>query len=357
MGVENTNRGGVINLVEIETVNRCNGLCPFCPVNAKQPQREYAKMSEELFKKIINQFSAMNYSGCLSLFSNNEPFLDERIIDFCKYASDKLPDAMINLFTNGLLLTFDKFIAILPYLDNFVIDNYNDKKELNSPELKKIYDYVNEHPELKARVKIEFRMLNEVLSSRGGQAPNKINAFNKRAMGVLCLQPFRQMVIRPTGEVSLCCNDALGKYTLGNLNTQTTSGSFAAGTTNQGIIGGINLSISNATGVSEGDYAEFEVTGDQTYIVPGTVLGRVKGTKTWKPAYDDEINSFDEFRIAQTFQETDKSQTVLPHGYEFSVSQVFSIAVVVYGQLIESACRAINLTDNLKAKMPWYVWL
>ena len=180
-------------------------------------------MSEELFKKIINQFSAMNYSGCLSLFSNNEPFLDERIIDFCKYASDKLPDAMINLFTNGLLLTFDKFIAILPYLDNFVIDNYNDKKELNSPELKKIYDYVNEHPELKARVKIEFRMLNEVLSSRGGQAPNKINAFNKRAMGVLCLQPFRQMVIRPTGEVSLCCNDALGKYTLGNLNTQTIS--------------------------------------------------------------------------------------------------------------------------------------
>lgn len=146
-------------------------------------------------------------------------------------------------------------------------------------------------------------------------------------------------------------------FVVENLNTQTTSGSFAAGTANQGIIGGINLTISNTTGVAEGDYAEFEVTGDQTYIVPGTVLGRVKGTKNWKPAYDDEIDSFDEFRIAQTFQETDKSQTVLPHGYEFSVSQVFSIAVVVYGQLIESACRAINLTNNLKAKMPWYVWI
>lgn len=147
-------------------------------------------------------------------------------------------------------------------------------------------------------------------------------------------------------------------FVVENIDTGVVSGSFAAdGNANQGIIGGINLSISDATGVSEGDYAEFEVTGDQTYIVPGTVLGRVKGTKNWKPAYDDEIESFDEFRVAQTFQETDKSQTVLPHGYEFSVSQVYSIAVVVYGQLIESACRAINLTDDLKAKMPWYVWL
>lgn len=148
------------------------------------------------------------------------------------------------------------------------------------------------------------------------------------------------------------------EFVVENLDTQTTSGSFSASATpNQGVIGGIDLTVAGLSGVDEGDYAEFEVTGDQTYIVPGTVLGRVKGTKNWKPAYDDEIDSFDEFRVAQTFQETDKSQTVLPHGYEFSVSQVYSIAVVVYGQLIESACRSINLTDKLKAKMPWYVWL
>lgn len=143
-----------------------------------------------------------------------------------------------------------------------------------------------------------------------------------------------------------------------NVATGQTSGSFAPGNTAQkGILAGIDIKVAALTDVAEGDYAEFEVTGDQTYIVPGTVLGRVKGTKTWKPAYDDEIDSFDEFRVAQTFQETDKTKTVLPHGYEFSVSQVFTIAVVVYGQLIESACKAINLTDNLKAKMPWYVWL
>lgn len=143
-----------------------------------------------------------------------------------------------------------------------------------------------------------------------------------------------------------------------NVATGQTSGTFDAGASAQkGILAGIDITLSSLASVSAGDYAEFEVTGDQTYIVPGTVLGRVKGTKTWKPAYDDEIDSFDEFRVAQTFQETDKTKTVLPHGYEFSVSQVYTIAVVVYGQLIESACRAVNLSDNLKAKMPWYVWL
>lgn len=39
--------------IDIETINRCNGTCPFCPVNAKAEQRPYAKMSEDLFKKNI----------------------------------------------------------------------------------------------------------------------------------------------------------------------------------------------------------------------------------------------------------------------------------------------------------------
>ena len=42
-------------IVEIETLNRCNGSCAFCPVNAHQPQRPYAKMETELFEKIIKE--------------------------------------------------------------------------------------------------------------------------------------------------------------------------------------------------------------------------------------------------------------------------------------------------------------
>ena len=66
-------------------------------------------MSEELFKKIISELSHINYSGYLSLFSNNEPFLDERIINFAKYARENLKNAELSIWTNGTLLTFEKF--------------------------------------------------------------------------------------------------------------------------------------------------------------------------------------------------------------------------------------------------------
>ncbi|MBQ9628758.1 MAG: SPASM domain-containing protein [Synergistaceae bacterium] len=59
--------------------------------------------------------------------------------------------------------------------------------------------------------------------SRGGQSPNKLGNHDTRAVNIMCALPFRQLIIRPTGEVSLCCNDALGKYTLGDLRTQTIS--------------------------------------------------------------------------------------------------------------------------------------
>lgn len=215
--------GVEIRHIEIETVNRCNGICPFCPVNVNQPQREYAKMTEELFRKIIDELSDMGYSHVISFYANNEPFLDERIIDFHRYANEKLPHAAFQLYTNGTLLTLEKFLEIIPLLDDFIIDNYNDRKEINSEELRKIYEYIETHPDIKRRAHFYFRLQNEVLTSRGGQAPNKKGGNETAALNALCSKPFHQLIVRPTGEISLCCNDALGVYTMGDLRTQSIS--------------------------------------------------------------------------------------------------------------------------------------
>lgn len=209
--------GAVLTEIEIETVNRCNGICPFCPVNVNEPQREYHKMSRELFEKIIADLKNMKFKGKMSLFSNNEPFLDERIIDFHKFAYEQLPDVKHHLYTNGSLLTLERFKAIVPYLDYFVIDNYNDKKIVNE-NLRDVYEYLQNNETIRKKVNFSFRFQNEVLSSRGGQAPNKKESICSES---LCLLPFRQMVIRPDGKVSLCCNDALGKVTLGDVNEKS----------------------------------------------------------------------------------------------------------------------------------------
>lgn len=202
--------------IEIETLNRCNGMCPFCPVNATTEQRPYAKMQNELFKKIIDELKELNYSGRLALFSNNEPFLDERIIDFMKYAKVSVPNAYLYIYTNGTVLTLEKYKESMEYLDGLYIDNYSDNDEL-LPEIKKIKEYIkNEKPELYSRTVINMRLLNQSLFSRGGQAPNRQE--NLKRINTRCSYPYFQMVIRPDGKVSLCCNDAKGVYTMGNLN-------------------------------------------------------------------------------------------------------------------------------------------
>lgn len=204
----------VFSSIEIEVINRCNGECPFCPVNKHTDPRKLLKMDEKLFRKIIDELGELNYTGRLALHSNNEPFLDSRIIEFAKYAREKVPKAFLYMYTNGTLLTIEKFNAIIPYLDRIVIDNYNDDLKLHE-NAKKINDLCKNDRKLDKKVEIHVRKIHEVLDTRGGQSPNN----NKRkTYNMSCILPYKQMIIRPNGKTSLCCNDPYGKYTLADVN-------------------------------------------------------------------------------------------------------------------------------------------
>ena len=204
--------------IEIETYNRCNGVCSFCPVSIGNEKRPLMKMDEGLFKKIIDELSEIDYSGRLATFSNNEPFLDERIVSFNRYAREKLPKAHMHLFTNGTVLKPEDFIEIMKYLDELVIDNYNQELKL-IPSVQKIVAYCEAHPELKERVTVVTRKPVEVRTSRGGDAPNREKTDYMASFG--CVMPFKQMIVRPDGKVSLCCNDPYGKCTMGDLSTES----------------------------------------------------------------------------------------------------------------------------------------
>lgn len=199
--------------IQIETINKCNSTCSFCPVNRNIDPRPYKRMEKELFHGIIKQLQNIDYSNAISLFSNNEPLLDTRIIEFCQFARQYLPDAFLYLYTNGSLLTVGKFVELMKYLDWLVIDNYNDQLILNEP-VRKIHEYCQKNREYENKVRISIRRLNEVLNTRAGQAKNRRFKFSIKSS---CVLPFAQIVVRPDGKVSLCCNDALGEMTLGDL--------------------------------------------------------------------------------------------------------------------------------------------
>lgn len=208
----------LFNHIEVETINRCNGNCSFCPVNRNNDPREKAVMTEELFRKIVDELAENDYSGRFTTFSNNEPLLDDRIVALNQYAREHLPHARMHLFTNGTLFTLDKFIALTNILDELIIDNYQQDLELIGP-CREIERYCKMHPNLSKKVTIVLRKPKEILTSRGGMAPNRkeLVKYGKDR----CVLPYKQMIVRPDGRVSLCCNDAVGKYTLGDVNNES----------------------------------------------------------------------------------------------------------------------------------------
>lgn len=158
-------------------------------------------------------------------------------------------------------------------------------------------------------------------------------------------------------------NGAGGTYKVVNADTGFESAVLTSGATVQsGIISGVDIVVAAFTTFTNGNKCAFEITGDQTYVIPGTVLGKIASGVNlgkWRPVMptDTIATDFTQFRIASSFQETDKNKTVLPTGYESNLSDVYIIDVVVYGMIIEAVCNNINLTADLKAKMPFYAWL
>jgi radical SAM protein with 4Fe4S-binding SPASM domain len=203
--------------IEIETVNRCNGECAFCPVNRHEDTRKYAKMDENVFENIIQQLKDLNYDGRLQIFSNNEPLMDKRICDLVKYAKNELPNSHMSFFTNGTLLDEEKFHLLIPYCDTFCIDIYHNGDNIIPDNIKQIIEICNQNTELKNKVIISMINKKAIRNNRGGQSKNRMFTYKLKSS---CSLPFKQLIVRPDGKISLCCNDPLGKCTLGDVTKQ-----------------------------------------------------------------------------------------------------------------------------------------
>jgi len=205
-------------VVNLETINRCNSTCSFCTANKNAEKRPYKRMDEELFYSIIDQLRDWGYKGHLTLYGNNEPFLDTRVVEFHKYCREQLPDCFIFLSTNGLLLTVDKVKEIIPYVNQLIINNYcRDMKLYDN--IKEIYDYASTHQEEFKDVEllVQMRYMDAVLTNRAGSAPNKQN--DQKIIKETCLMPYTDMFIFPDGRMGICCCDNFEATTLADLRT------------------------------------------------------------------------------------------------------------------------------------------
>ncbi len=206
------------NVVNIETINRCNSTCSFCTANIHAEKRPFMKMDEDLYRSIIDQLADWNYKGHLTLYGNNEPLLDTRLVEFHKYAREKLPDSFIFCSTNGLILNKEKVDALKPYINQLIINNYAYEYKLHD-NIREFYEYAKAHPEeyRDLDIVIQMRYLKEVLTNRAGSAPNK--QATEKVIKETCLLPFTDAWIMPNGKLGLCCCDNFEVTDFGDLTT------------------------------------------------------------------------------------------------------------------------------------------
>lgn len=164
-------------LISIETINRCNSTCSFCPANRKEDRRPFAKMEEGLFHKIIHELEEAAYDGYLNLYVNNEPFMDTRIEEWYRYAKEHLPKAKMLLYTNGTLMTSDRFRKIIPYIDKMIINNYTENYKIHD-NIQKIIELVKAKKKYWNKdITVQIRFIQEILTNRAGggseQSENK----------------------------------------------------------------------------------------------------------------------------------------------------------------------------------------
>ena len=214
--------------VRIETINSCNSKCSFCPmsVNSEETKlRNVVKMDNDLFEKIIKELHDESFEGDLKFYTQNEPLLDRRITDFVKRAKKAVPMVKrIQIDTNGLLLTEELGVSLIEAgINHLHINDYS--KDLSggfNHRKEKIKNVAEKLIERFTNITIVHRprLIEEVLDSRGGHAPNN-RLMLQNAPQVSCIYPFFQFPITSNGNVGLCCVDAIFEQPLGNVTNNT----------------------------------------------------------------------------------------------------------------------------------------
>jgi len=193
----------MFNRIEFDIYNMCNRKCSYCP-NALYEITPH-KMSEELFKKIVDELSNISYAGEVTFCRFGEPMLDDRLGNFVKYIKSKCPNCFIRLFTNGDFLDYNKFKELLDDgVDFFDITNHsNILTEFNKQLL-----------ERSQKDKFSLRMGNELkVSNRGG-------LLNSKKDNTPCFVLRRSIAIDSYGKMVLCFNDYFSSMVFGDLNKE-----------------------------------------------------------------------------------------------------------------------------------------
>ncbi len=199
--------------VEIDINTSCNRRCSYCPnsIYDRGLIENEKLMSTELFYKIIDELSEIEYNGRISPVFYGEPLLDKRIVELMRYVRNRLPKSRIVMFTNGDYLTPAKYFELQKVgVDEFIITQHGQ----DIPEgIKSLYKLCESNDCDLNPITYQVYSPAIELYNRGG------------LLGLPVVSPVPtcaydwvpRIVINHEGDVILCSNDYFSEVKFGNV--------------------------------------------------------------------------------------------------------------------------------------------
>ncbi|MFC1664730.1 radical SAM/SPASM domain-containing protein [Pseudomonadota bacterium] len=246
--------------LDIQTRSGCNAHCEFCGVGREKNMIK-GVMSDELFKKIVDEALTFPFLLKINPFLLNDPLVDRKIEERIEYIANKKGKRrfpQIRIITNAGLLTAERSYRLLRSgLDELNISFHSIIPEVYEemmPPLKfdkvmgNIHRLVEQRDQMKSKSKpriniwtvltkpVEQNIKNEkaywknlgvgfVARKLDNRASNDIDVtkLGERPMDVvqLCPIPFWRAWVMWNGDMIMCCVDQERSNLLGNCTTHT----------------------------------------------------------------------------------------------------------------------------------------
>ncbi len=240
--------------IQIQTQSGCNARCIFCPNKYLYNKLEHGKMTEELFRKIIDEIAKEEGVERVSLYLMNEPTLDRTLPEKVAYAKSKLKkNVEVAIDTNGSGLTQEMIDGLIDAgLDRLLVSIQGFSKEtyekimvgLNYEKtmenMERLIETVKRKGAKKPKIIVSMvtcginehevrkfkkfwrskgvKAASSVVKNRGGLIEESKELFPYGLKGrVSCARPFRDAVILYNGDMPLCCMDWERRVILGNV--------------------------------------------------------------------------------------------------------------------------------------------
>ena len=236
--------------IQIQTVNRCNYLCPMCPYPEVTAQEDKTQIDSELFERLIDEVRQAGRQVKLCLMLQNEPLLDRRFVDFLDLAH-RSEDAVSSISTvsNGSVLSEELLDTLMAY-DRFYLTisvNSTDRERYQAVHGRDLWPRVHRllsgWQGRRERIRLSFVLSSDALDEGRefqrfwgdlGYATRLVPIFARVDTMTVdspvheidedyghCHYPVDTLTVLADGGVVMCCNDWLHTQRLGDLRNQS----------------------------------------------------------------------------------------------------------------------------------------